>query len=156
MEPIFFYENEFYPFSNFSAFMINWKGKDWMTSEHAYQSEKFTDPEMQEEIRACRSAHTAFKLAQGLSKISPEKKRSDWDEVKVGIMKEILLTKYAQHEYVRKKLKDSGTRELIEDSWRDDFWGWGEKKDGRNQLGKLWMEIREEVLAPTKKLPFGN
>jgi predicted NAD-dependent protein-ADP-ribosyltransferase YbiA (DUF1768 family) len=34
---------------------------------------------------------------------------------------------------------------LIEDSWRDDFWGWGENKDGKNMLGKLWMEVREEV-----------
>ena len=44
-----------------------------------------------------------------------------------------------------KKLLDSGDRILIENSWRDDFWGWGPSKDGANHLGKLWMEVRDEV-----------
>jgi hypothetical protein len=35
---------------------------------------------------------------------------------------------------------------LIENSWRDDFWGWGPNRDGKNQLGKLWMEIRSELV----------
>jgi predicted NAD-dependent protein-ADP-ribosyltransferase YbiA (DUF1768 family) len=60
-------------------------------------------------------------------------------------MKEILREKVRQHPYVLKKLIESGNKELIEDSWRDDFWGWGPNKDGKNMLGKLWMEIREEV-----------
>ena len=28
--PIFFYEHEFYVFSNFLSFMLGWKGKLWM------------------------------------------------------------------------------------------------------------------------------
>jgi hypothetical protein len=40
-----------------------------------------------------------------------------------------------------------GDRELIEDSWRDDFWGWGPHRNGKNMLGKLWMEIRSELRA---------
>jgi predicted NAD-dependent protein-ADP-ribosyltransferase YbiA (DUF1768 family) len=39
----------------------------------------------------------------------------------------------------------TGDRELIEDSWRDSYWGWGEDHKGRNWLGKLWMEVREEL-----------
>lgn len=39
----------------------------------------------------------------------------------------------------------TGDRELIEDSWRDDFWGWGPNRDGKNMLGKLWMEVRAEL-----------
>lgn len=64
-------------------------------------------------------------------------------------MKGILLAKVAQHPYVKKKLLQSGDRELIEDSWRDDFWGWGENKDGANHLGKLWMEVRNEIQKDT-------
>jgi len=123
--------------------MLTWKGREYMTSEHVYHTERFESPDVREAIRACRSAHDAFKLAQKLK----YQQRSDWDAVKVGLMKEILLAKYYQHEYVQKKLKDSGSRVLIEDSWRDDFWGWGEHKDGKNQLGKLWMEIRTEILG---------
>lgn len=39
---------------------------------------------------------------------------------------------------------------LIEDSWRDSYWGWGPNKDGNNHLGKLWMEVRKEVTESGK------
>jgi predicted NAD-dependent protein-ADP-ribosyltransferase YbiA (DUF1768 family) len=60
-------------------------------------------------------------------------------------MRHILRLKVAQHEYVKRKLLETGNRRLIEDSWRDDYWGWGPNKDGQNVLGKLWMELREEL-----------
>ena len=60
-------------------------------------------------------------------------------------MLDILRAKASQHEYVRRKLLATGDRELIEDSWRDDFWGWGANRDGLNMLGKLWMEVRTEI-----------
>lgn len=138
---IFFYEHEFYVFSNFSSFKLEWKGYDWMTSEHAYHSEKFSDDEIIEKLKKARSAHDAMEVAYA----NKDKYRKDWDEVKLGIMKEILRAKVAQHPYVKKKLLQSGHKELVEDSWRDDFWGWGPNKDGKNHLGKLWMEVREEL-----------
>ena len=66
--------------------------------------------------------------------------------LRVDVMRDILRAKVDQHEYVRRKLLATGDRELIEDSWRDDFWGWGPNKDGENHLGKLWMEVRLEML----------
>ena len=141
-EPILFYEREFYVFSNFSSFAIEWEGKLYMTSEHVYHSEKFLDEEMKELIRKTRSAHDALKLAHA----NENKYRSDWGNVRIAIMKKILHVKVSQHPYVKKKLLESGDRELIEDSWRDSFWGWGSNKDGANHLGKLWMEVRAEVI----------
>src|SRR3546814_7580821 len=94
-----------------------------------------------EQIASAPSAHEAFKLAERNRHL----RRPDWDDVKVQIMRRILHEKASQHEYVRRKLLATGDRELIEDSWRDDFWGWGPNKDGKNQLGKLWMEVREEL-----------
>lgn len=138
---IFFYEHEFYVFSNFSSFQLEWKGESWMTSEHAYHSEKFDDPELLRQLKETRSAHDAMVLAYA----NKDKCRKDWDEVKLGIMKEILRAKVEQHPYVKKKLIESGDKELVEDSWRDDFWGWGSNKDGQNNLGRLWMEVRGEV-----------
>jgi predicted NAD-dependent protein-ADP-ribosyltransferase YbiA (DUF1768 family) len=61
-------------------------------------------------------------------------------------MHKILLAKVDQHPYVRRKLLETGARILVEDSWRDDFWGWGPNKDGQNVLGRLWMEIRSECM----------
>ncbi|MFA5131714.1 MAG: NADAR family protein [Candidatus Paceibacterota bacterium] len=140
-DPIFFYEHDYYIFSNFSSFAIVWKENLCMTSEHAYHTEKFEDEELKQMIRTTRSAHAALLLA----KEHKDEYRKDWDDVKLGIMKKILHAKVEQHPYVKKKLLDSGNRQIIEDSWRDDFWGWGPHKDGANHLGKLWMEVREEV-----------
>lgn len=146
-EPILFYEPEFYAFSNFSAFKLLWKGDEYMTSEHAYHSEKFEDERIKQEIRDTRSAHDAYYK----SREHKDQYRKDWQDVKFGIMKEILHAKVQQHPYVKKKLLDSGEREIIENSWRDAEWGWGPNKDGKNMLGKLWMEVRAEILASESK-----
>jgi ribA/ribD-fused uncharacterized protein len=144
---VFFYEQDHYYLSNFSAFCIHWRGYAFFTSEHAYHWARFDLPEgrgllLQDCVQRAPSAHAAFQFAQA----EKHKQRSDWDLIKVPTMKEILLAKVEQHEYVKRKLLQSAGRELVENSWRDAFWGWGPNRDGRNELGKLWMEIRTELL----------
>ncbi|CAN7387818.1 NADAR family protein [Variovorax sp. LjRoot178] len=139
---VFFYEQDFYVLSNFSAFSLEWKGGRYDTSEAAYHSEKFPNwPQIRSAIAGAFSAHDAFKIAE----LNKERRRADWDSVKVGIMRNILRAKANQHEYVRRKLLATGDRVLVEDSWRDDYWGWGPNRDGQNMLGRLWMEVRAEL-----------
>jgi len=146
---IFFYEQDFYVLSNFSAFRVRWLGINFDTAEHAYHFEKFWATEggsvEQKRVRVmlmnAPSAHDAFKLAQQYKHFQ----RDGWDAVKVKIMGDILRAKADQHEYVRRKLLATGDRELIENSWRDDFWGWGPNRDGRNMLGKCWMQVRADL-----------
>jgi ribA/ribD-fused uncharacterized protein len=145
-ERVYFYEQEFYVLSSFSAFAIYWPvhGVEtrFDTAEALYHWHKFPDePGIQMAIRAAPSAHEAFQIAQR----EAARRRPDWDAVKVDVMRSILQAKVAQHEYVRRKLLETDTRELVENSWRDSFWGWGPNRDGRNMLGKLWMEIRAEL-----------
>lgn len=142
-EIIGFYEREFYPFSNFSSFAVEWRGRLWPTSEHAYQAAHFfeTAPELVEKIYKSKSAHEAYKLA----KANADKAPKNWHDIKVSLMEDILRYKLEQNPYVMKKLKQTGDRKLVEDSPKDDFWGWGPKKDGRNELGKIWMKLREEI-----------
>lgn len=143
-----FYEHDFYVLSNFSAFSLKWQGRRFPTSEHAYHWEKF-EPGTKDEhglyvrdhILTAESAHAAFKMAEAWKPL----RRPDWDSVKVDIMRSILREKARQHEYVRRKLLATGDRELVEDSWRDDFWGWGPNRDGKNMLGTLWMQVRAEL-----------
>jgi ribA/ribD-fused uncharacterized protein len=154
-ERVCFYEQDFYVLSNFSAFTLQWRGHRFDTSEAAYHWEKFPDvPHNSDLLNASRlatrnaiiaapSAHEAFQIAARCSSV----RRPDWDAVKVDIMRDILRTKIKQHEYVRRKLLQTGERELVENSWRDNFWGWGPNRDGQNMLGKLWMEIRAELSA---------
>lgn len=151
---VFFYEQDFYVLSNFSSFNLEWNGLTFPTSEHAYHWEKFASDELglpggrsdiAHIILTAPSAHEAFKIAERMK----AQRRADWDAVKVGIMRDILRAKAQQHEYVHRKLLATGDRELIEDSWRDDYWGWGPNRDGQNMLGKLWMEVRAELRAAT-------
>lgn len=139
---VFFYEQDFYVLSNFSAFRLQWKGLSFDTSEAAYHWEKFPDaPEVQDMLLESPSAHEAFKLAESQKCF----RRRDWDDVKLDVMREILRAKAEQHEYVRRKLLATGDRILVEDSWRDSYWGWGPNRDGQNMLGKLWMEVRADL-----------
>jgi ribA/ribD-fused uncharacterized protein len=141
-DTVYFYETDFYALSNFSAFRLRWKGLDFDTSEAAYQWEKFPQsPVLQEAILHAPSAHEAFTLAVD----ERSRQRDDWDEVRVEIMRAILQAKVEQHPYVKRKLLDTGARTLIEDSWRDTFWGIGRDGHGENMLGCLWMEIRGDV-----------
>lgn len=141
---VFFYGSEFYVLSNFSSFRLDWQAHDFDTAEHAYHWAKFLDAQtIRVEIMAARSAHQAFQIAQRNKNL----RRADWDEIKVDTMRDILRAKVTQHPYVRKKLLETGDRDLIEDSWRDDFWGWGPNRDGENMLGKLWMDIRTDLRA---------
>lgn len=155
---VLFYEQDFYVLSNFSSFTLHRYSTVFPTSEHAYHWEKFANwpaamcrrandlIDISDQICRAPSAHEAFKIAERNKGL----RRPDWDDVKVGIMRDILRAKVAQHEYVRRKLLATGDRELIENSWRDDYWGWGPNKDGQNMLGKLWMEVRAELRAAEK------
>lgn len=142
-DSVFFYEQDFYVLSNFSAFNLEWKGLTFPTSEHAYHWEKFTPnyTALRDYIRQAPSAHEAFKLAER----NKHCRREDWDDVKVDVMRDILRAKAQQHPYVMRKLLATGDRELVENSWRDGFWGWGPHRDGQNMLGKLWMQVRSEM-----------
>lgn len=135
---VYFYEQDFYPLSNFSAFQVHIAGVDFPTAEHAYHYFKFEDnPEIQELILNARSAHDAFTMAQGLKAYV----RKDWNDLKETIMQYILLHKVIQHPYVFKKLLQVGDRTPVENSWRDDYWGIGPNGDGQNRLGRLWGHI---------------
>jgi len=138
-----FYEREFYVFSNFSSFQVEWMGYLWPTSEHAYQAARFFDssPQYDQKIKDTRSAHEAFEIAQG----NKQYQRDNWEAIKKEVMLEICRHKLQQNPYVWHKLELTNDEHLVEDSPVDSFWGWGADRQGRNELGKVWMKLREEV-----------
>ncbi|MGH3449999.1 MAG: NADAR family protein [Haloechinothrix sp.] len=139
--PIKFYTPEFYVFNNFSAHAIEFRGKLYPTSEHAYQTAKCTDPQGQEAIRKSRSPLQAKVLANETYKAA---KDPDWGSKKVAVLEEILRAKLAQHPEAQEALRKSGHEDIVEDSPTDYFWGEGADGSGQNMLGKLWMKIRDE------------
>ena len=142
-EVIGFYPREFYPFDNFSSFKVEWNGYLFSSVEEAYQAASFmgSDEELVEKIKKSHSADEAQRIAYA----NRDKRREDWDDVKISIMEELLRLKIEQNPYVKKKLLQTEDYMIVEDSPKDDFWGWGPNRNGQNNLGKLWMKLREEL-----------
>jgi len=140
-----FYEREFYCFSNFSSFTVRWRNRLWLTSEHAYHAAKFMDthPKIVEEIFNAQSAHEALQIAKRNKHLIPK----NWDDRKVSVMEDICWHKLLQHPYIQKKLSQTRGKTIVEDSPTDSFWGWGPDRKGRNELGKIWMRIRETAFC---------
>jgi ribA/ribD-fused uncharacterized protein len=140
--PVLFYENAHYALSNFASFAVCWRGRLAMTLEHHYQASKFTDPDIIEQIYRARSAHDAKRIAHE----HEDKVRPDWnDEFKLQIMEELCSTKLEQHAFVEETLRNTHDREIIEDSAKDAFWGWGPNKDGQKHLGRIWVKLRSKL-----------
>ena len=72
----------------------------------------------------------------------------DFEANKLSIMKQILDIKFRQ-EYFKRRLLDTGNCLIFEEnSWKDFFWGC-HNGIGENHLGKIIMEIREELKKET-------
>ena len=144
--PIRFYDRDapYYEFTNFYAADIHLDDKIWPTTEHYFQAQKFVGTPFAEMIRRCAFPREAFDLSRNPT--VSRWRRSDWDEVKIDVMRKALLAKFSQHEWLCKKLLRTEKRQLIEHTSRDSFWGNGGDDSGQNHLGRLLMEIRDGLL----------
>jgi ribA/ribD-fused uncharacterized protein len=134
--------------SNFSPHQVRLKGKVWPTSEHFFQAQKFAGTEHEEEVRQANSPMIAARM--GRSRKRPL--RRDWQSVKDNIMREAVRAKFTQHADLREVLLGTGTATLVEHSERDDYWADGGDGSGRNMLGRILMELREQLRAEYNSL----
>lgn len=148
METIEFYgrSKDYYEFSNFYPASIRINGKLWPTTEHYFQAMKFKNPVLQERVCKCKTPSEAAKL--GRDRSLPL--RADWESVKEGFMKKALIAKFSQHDDLKFMLLSTKNAHIVEASPIDGYWGWGDDKKGKNRLGYLLMEVREELRAETK------
>lgn len=134
--------------SNFYPVVVHLHGINFPTVEHAFVAAK-TKNYMDRMLIAAMDAKDA-----GKAKIRGRKfeLRDDWEEVKVSIMRQLLMQKFSYAE-LRKKLLATGDRTLLEGNyWHDNFWGScfcdrqeACKYHGKNMLGKLIMEVRDII-----------
>jgi len=136
-----YYETSHFVFSNFSAHTVEYNGVNYPTAEHAFHAQKFDDPLLADKIRDCGSPLAAWQLAHELK----PQRRSDWNDVKVAILTDIIRAKVNQHQEVKDALLSSGSEEIIEINPNDDFWGSGPDGNGQNNTGKIFMQIRSEL-----------
>lgn len=147
--PIEFYSKlpAYREFSNFFPSAFDLDGKRWPTVEHYFQAQKFTaNPEYQEEIRVAKTPEKAKSL--GATREKPI--RADWDTVREDVMKKALQAKFTQNPDLKAKLLSTGTRTLVEANPTDAYWGYGRTKKGKNRMGVLLQQLRDEMRAAAK------
>ena len=158
--PINFYNRgePYYEFTNFYETMVEIDGKDWLTTEHYFQAQKFVGTRLVETILMLERPRQAFDLSRDPR--YSRWRRSDWEEVKEDIMYKALQAKFTQHRELGRMLLETKDRELVEHSPYDSYWGDNGDGSGKNRLGVLLMRLREEmkprepVRAPTPPAPI--
>nr|WP_312150063.1 NADAR family protein [Photorhabdus noenieputensis] len=140
---IYFYKvNEPYGcFSNFSKHGLAVNGVYWPTVEHYFQANKFFDVNIRENIRRLNLPRDAANAGRDRKKPL----RTDWEEVKDNIMRFAVLEKFKQHKEIREILLSTGNTRLIEHTKNDFYWADGGDGSGKNMLGIILMEVREQL-----------
>lgn len=128
-----------YYLSNYFKSFIDIDGITYPTVEHAFQACKTNNPNDKLYIALLGSPGLAKKKGRQVNL------RSDWEDIKIKIMRDCLVKKF-RHEDLRKELIESHPLYLEEtNTWKDKFWGVCDN-EGQNQLGKLLMDIRLEIV----------
>src|SRR5690606_21767015 len=103
-----------------------------------YQAAKTFSIEEREQIRNAFSPAKAKKIGRSVTL------REDWENIKIDIMTDLVRQKFNISSF-KEKLLATKDAELIEGNWwGDTFWGVC-KGVGKNNLGKILMEIRKEI-----------
>jgi len=128
--------------SNFYPAEVELDGGIYRTVEHAYQAAKTLDLVERRQIQKARTPGVAKKMGRGISI------RTNWEDIKVSIMYQLVKQKFTNHPLLMEKLLDTEDAELIEgNDWGDLFWGVCNRRGyGFNHLGRILMKVREEAL----------
>lgn len=136
-------EDDYGCFSNFARYPIELNGKIWPTSEHYFQAQKFVGTEYEEAVRLAETPRIAAQMGRDCNLPL----RSDWEIVKDDVMREAVMAKFSQHQELCDMLSGTGHRLLVEHTENDSYWGDGGNGKGKNMLGRILMEIRQEIKA---------
>ena len=138
-----------------SAHPVHYNGITLRTCEGLFQYRRFDGhPTVQEEILNCPSPMGAKMIARRERALLQRDGIWDYAESDRELMKQCLRLKLEQHPDLQQKLIETGDAVIIEDCTTHDreaarIWG-AVRVDGnwvgQNILGKLWMELRTELL----------
>lgn len=137
------FEGEYAFLSNFYFSPMIIDNVVYTTNEHFFQAMKSLNPKERQAIVLAPTPGKAKCLGRKVSL------RKDWEDIKEEIMLTGLRHKFSNPE-LRKKLLATGNEELIEGTtWHDNYWGICDCEacggQGKNRLGKLLMQVREEL-----------
>ena len=138
------FEGKYDFLSNFYEHPIQYNGIVYPTNEHFFQAMKSLKEEERKMIAAAPTPGKAKRLGRAVTL------RSDWETIKYDIMLMGLRLKFCDKD-LREKLRATGDEYLIEGNWwHDNTWGdcsceRCKTTRGRNELGRLLMQVRNEI-----------
>ena len=131
--------------SNFYLASFTFEGIIMPSVEHGYQMAKVHSPLEWAAILSLKNPADVKRHGKTL------KIRPDWENVKLKIMRDIVLANFTQNEDLKSKLLATGEKELIElNTWCDLFWGicncmYMHSWQGQNYMGLTLMSVRAEL-----------
>lgn len=143
------FEGRYYFLSNFYLCEIEHQGIKYPSVEHFYIGMKVNDEQLidgvyytpgdfREMICKIKDPGLAKKVGRKV------KLRKDWDKFKLKVMNWAVREKFKDPK-LAEMLLDTGDKELIEGNWwKDRYWGVCDGI-GENHLGKILMEVRDEL-----------
>lgn len=124
--------------SNFWPCNVTLDGVKYTSTEHAYQAAKTVNPAEREMVRIQSTSGKAKKAGKRVTL------RADWDDVRVEIMRDLVMQKFEQQP-LKQLLLATENEELVEGNhWGDTFWGVC-NGIGENRLGKILMGVRQMI-----------
>lgn len=141
---------------NMSPHPVTFRGWEFRTAEALFQSLRFDDDEIREAIWQKASPFAAKLVAKSHKESMVIEPLGEQD---VENMAFVLWLKVRLNPELRRLLVASGDARIIEDSSRRRggsslFWGAARidgNWQGQNVLGRLWMKLRSEIVAETRK-----
>ncbi len=129
-----------------SGYPINIHGIEISGTEALYQAMRLTEyPAKQTEILTNPSPFMSKREVEKYKHLT----RQDWMSIRSEVMKWVVMLKVATYwEHFSELLKSTGGLPIVEISKHDDYWGAfiiGDELVGNNELGELWMEVRDLV-----------
>lgn len=143
------FKGDNYFLSNFYVHKMHFRTADkplaMPTMEHVFQAAKYKALDVSDDAKVAYVVKVAgAKTPTAARTIGKNVKGLDiaaWDEMKIAVMREGLLSKFSDKD-LGARLLGTGDAMLVEgNTWGDTFWGRSDKK-GYNILGVLLMEIR--------------
>lgn len=133
--------------SNFYPCNVSINGLHFTSSEAAYQSFKNLD---------YQAEFTTMGAGKSKRHGSEIPLRSDWNQVKLPVMKEVVTAKFKQNSILAHKLMLTSDCDLVEEnSHGDRFWGTC-NGSGENHLGKILLEVKRELEEAVSKFLSSN
>ena len=126
------------------------------TAEHAYQAAKFESETTHRRVALVTAAERALgekfdgiaskNLAHEFAEVG-EPFRPNWDNIKLGVMQEVVQRKFIANPDIRDQLAATGDTPIIEgNNWGDSFWGVDlATGEGENHLGRILEVVRTKI-----------